>query len=239
MPLWLNVWDDINIENTIKNRFKTKVIIKNDINLAALGESHFGSGVKYKNLMFVSIDMGVGAGIIINDQLYEGSRLAAGEIGYFSSRIEDSNFDHKYYGPLESRISIAGIINNIKNDLNSGCESLINDLTSGKLDEITTKVINEAIRQGDSYVISAMLKVSEELGITLANLAILLDLEFIILGGQLFEFEYDFFAIVSKYVQQLVPLDTKISRSTLEPNAVIYGAFAAGLEYVHNNILHI
>ena len=130
-PLWLNVWDDINIREVIRQKFKVEVIIKNDINLAALGELRFGVGRDFRNLVYVSVDMGVGAGIIINNKLFEGARLAAGEIGYFASTIADMDFDHPHYGPLESRVAIPGIINKVKKDLSSGVASQILQLVQG------------------------------------------------------------------------------------------------------------
>lgn len=240
LPLWLYVWDEVNIKEEIKKKFTVEVIIKNDINLAALGECHYGVGRDYKNLVYVSVDMGVGAGVILNNILYEGVRLAAGEIGYFSSTIEDLNLDNKNIGPLESRIAIPGIIANVKKSLSEGELSLeIARLVDGDIEKIDLKVIETAIKLRDPYIIKEMERITRELGIILANISILLDLELVILGGKLIDLGYNFLDPLSEITGKLIPLNTKVIYSSLDQKAVIYGAFAAALENVYNNILSI
>jgi predicted NBD/HSP70 family sugar kinase len=92
--MWLYIWEDLNIKEELKKKFKVEIICKNDINLAALGECSYGVGKEYENLVYVGVDIGVGAGVILNNTLYEGIRLAAGEIGYLASSIADIDYDH-------------------------------------------------------------------------------------------------------------------------------------------------
>lgn len=237
LPLWLNIWDEVNIREEIVQKFKAKVLIKNDINLAALGEARFGVGRDHGNLVYVSIDMGVGAGIIIHRQLYEGARLAAGEIGYFSSRIEDMNFDHRNYGPLESRLAIPGMVAKVKGDLRAGRNSQILQFVQGDIDQVDIHVIERAIEANDSYIMGEIKRFQEELGIILANICTLLDLELIVLGGKITDLGYNFSDSLQEIIQQLTPIGARLSFSSLEHKAVIYGAFAAALDYVSGNIL--
>ena len=238
-PLWLNVWDDINIGEVIRQKFKVEVIIKNDINLAALGELRFGVGRDFRNLVYVSVDMGAGAGIIINNKLFEGTRLAAGEIGYFAATIADMDFDHPHYGPLESRVALPGIINKVKKDLSSGVASQILQLVQGDINKIDIKTIETAIKLKDPYILSEMEQIRDELGVALANISTLFDMEIIILGGKLTDLGYNFLDSLNEIISKLTPLNTRLIYSSLNQNAVIYGAFAAALEYVNNNILRI
>ena len=239
LPLWVYVWDEINIREEIHKVFNVEVIIKNDINLAALGESNFGVGRNYKNLVYVSISMGVGAGIIINHQLYEGIHLAAGEIGYLSSDIADINFDNSHMGPLESKVAIPGIINKVKKDLSSGVNSLIMRLVQGDAEHIDIKIIEEAIKQEDPYIMGEMARIRDELGIRLANISTLLDLEVIILGGKIIDLGYNFLDPLNEIISKLTPMKTRLIYSSLDQNAVLYGAFAMALEYIYHNILNL
>ena len=204
-----------------------------------MGELNFGVGRDYRNLVYVSVDMGVGAGIIINNKLFEGARLAAGEIGYFASTIADMDFDHPHYGPLESRVALPGIINKVKKDLNAGAVSQILQLVQGDINKIDIKTIETAIKLKDAYILKEMEQVRDELGVALANIITLFDLEVIILGGKLTDIGYNFLDFLNEIIAKLTPLNTRLIYSSLNRNAVIYGAFAAALEYVNNNILRI
>ena len=238
LPLWVYAWGEINLQEELQKKFKAKVIIKNDINLAALGESRYGLGREFRNLVYVSIDMGVGAGLIMDHQLYEGSRFAAGEIGYLASEVADLEFNHESFGPLESRVGLPGLLDKVQNDLRAGCASRINDLIQGDPERVDLRVIKAAVSLEDPYILGEMERIQHQLGITLTNIGILLDLELLILGGQLTRLGYDFLKPLNEMAGKLAPLGVKVAYSSLE-QPVLYGAFAAGLEYVQGNILNL
>lgn len=238
LPMWLYLWEDLNIKEELKKRFKVEIIFKNDINLAALGECSYGTGKEHENLIYVSVDIGVGAGVILNNTLYEGLRLAAGEIGYFALNIEDAQHDHKSVGPLESRIGIPAIVERIKKAVGQGKSSLVNDLAGGDIQCINIKTIGNAIRLGDPLVMEEMQRVVNTLGVVLSNICILLDLDLIVLGGKLMDLGYDFISPLNQIVSQIAPFETRVSRSALDQNAIIYGAFTVALDLIHKNILN-
>jgi predicted NBD/HSP70 family sugar kinase len=60
----------------------THLSLNNDADAAALGEYEFADGASADPLIFVSCDVGVGAGIVLNDHLFSGARGMAGEIGH-------------------------------------------------------------------------------------------------------------------------------------------------------------
>lgn len=236
---WLDILGEVNIKDGIEKYFDTKVMIKNDINLAALGEHCYGSTRYYRNLAYVSVDMGVGAGIILNNKLYEGRRFAAGEIGYFSTRMKDIHYNNKNFGPLESRISILALIKRAKKDMKNGEYSKIIELVEGNIEKIDFEIIEKAIEKKDTYILQVMEEITNELAIVLSNISVLLDLELIIIGGKLMDLPYDFVTPLHEITNRLAPLGMKIKYSSLEQKVVIYGAFAVSLEYVLNNILNM
>jgi predicted NBD/HSP70 family sugar kinase len=60
----------------------TQIHLQNDADAAALGEYEFGAGDRDDPLIFINCDVGVGAGIVLNDRLFTGSVGTAGEIGH-------------------------------------------------------------------------------------------------------------------------------------------------------------
>lgn len=237
LPMWLYLWEDLNIKEELRKTFNVEIIFKNDMNLAALGESVYGVGKEYKNLVFVSIDIGVGAGIILNNTLYEGNRLAAGEVGYFALNIDDVNYNHQSVGPLESRVGIPAIIENIKNGVRLGRSTLVYDLVQGDLNCINSKIIFKAVQCKDPFVMEEMEKVVNILGVVLSNIIILLDLDLIVLGGKLMDLGYDFVAPLDQIVSKIVPFPVRVRSSALEQKAIIYGAFTIALDSIYSNIL--
>jgi len=86
------VWKEIPLKEILQRRYNLPVFINNDANCFALGEKIFGKGRDYENFVGLSIGTGLGMGIIINNQLYNGVLCGAGEIGmlcYKDSIIEN------------------------------------------------------------------------------------------------------------------------------------------------------
>lgn len=74
-------WKEVHIKDILEKEFKIPTFVNNDANCFALGEKYFGKAKPYKNTVGITLGTGVGAGIIINNELYAGSNTCAGEIG--------------------------------------------------------------------------------------------------------------------------------------------------------------
>lgn len=85
-------WKEVHLKEILEKRYQLPVAVNNDSNCFALGESLFGEGKPYANMVGVTIGTGIGTGIIINRQLYCGEFTGAGEMG--SLPYLDSDFEH-------------------------------------------------------------------------------------------------------------------------------------------------
>ncbi|MCX4729076.1 ROK family transcriptional regulator [Streptomyces sp. NBC_01306] len=74
-------WTDLPLAAELTARFGIPAYVGNDVNLAALGVLHF-RGARTQNLMVISIEHGVGAGLIVGGERVEGEQFAAGELGH-------------------------------------------------------------------------------------------------------------------------------------------------------------
>ena len=74
-------WQEVGLKKVLEKKYKIPVYINNDANCFALGEKYFGQAKKYNNLAAVTLGTGMGTGLIINNQLYNGSTGGAGEFG--------------------------------------------------------------------------------------------------------------------------------------------------------------
>ncbi len=77
-------WEGINTREAAERQFGAPVDVENDANLGALAEHREGVGRGHDSSVFVKISSGVGAGIIIDNQLFHGSGGTAGEIGHLT-----------------------------------------------------------------------------------------------------------------------------------------------------------
>lgn len=74
-------WVEVHLKDILEERFDIPVRINNDSNCYTLGESRFGKGQGFADMVCVTLGTGVGSGIIIGGNLYEGRNAGAGEVG--------------------------------------------------------------------------------------------------------------------------------------------------------------
>lgn len=75
-------WDEIPLKRLLKERFSLPVYVEHDGNAGALAEFYFGAGKGFRNIVFLTMGTGFGAGLILDGKLYRGTTDAAGEIGH-------------------------------------------------------------------------------------------------------------------------------------------------------------
>lgn len=86
-------WKKVYLKDILEKEFRIPVFVNNESNCFAFGERYYGEGTAYRNIVCVTLGTGVGAGIIINDVLYNGNNTGAGEIG----SLPYLDADYEYY----------------------------------------------------------------------------------------------------------------------------------------------
>lgn len=84
-------WERVELKTILEKEFRLPVFVNNDVNCFTLGEHRYGLAQSYSSVVGLTIGTGLGAGIVINNQLYAGSNCGAGEIGllpYLDSTLE-------------------------------------------------------------------------------------------------------------------------------------------------------
>jgi len=75
-------WKDVPLGEIVYERYKLPVWIENDANVGVLAEKWHGGGKGLKNFVYILINEGIGAGVVIDDELYQGAYDYVGEIGH-------------------------------------------------------------------------------------------------------------------------------------------------------------
>lgn len=101
-------WTDIHLKDLLSERFGLPVYVEHDGNAGALAEFYFGAGRGLKNIVFITMGTGFGAGMILDGRVYRGTSDVAGEIGHI--RIaENGPLCYGKAGSLEGYGSGTGI----------------------------------------------------------------------------------------------------------------------------------
>jgi glucokinase len=222
-------WSDLALQDILEREFKLAVQIENDVNLAALGEYWKGTGraVK-KNMVFVSVGTGIGAGIILNGNLYRGTSFAAGEVAYFITDVAVLRDNAWLVGNLESRVGQEGLIRMAQLVAQRYPASNLTAYFNNPSSPIDTRAILKLAEDGDQAAIVVFNELVDILTIVICNIAVVLDPEMIVLGGPSdWEWETLTTAIRVRIGSALLrPID--IRPSLLGHDAVIIGgAFSA------------
>jgi len=101
-------WVDIPLKQLLADRFHVPVYVEHDGNAGALAEFYFGAGRGYRNIIFLTMGTGFGAGLILDGRLYRGTSDVAGEVGHIRV-AEDGPFCYGKAGSLEGFGSGTGI----------------------------------------------------------------------------------------------------------------------------------
>ncbi|WNC14798.1 ROK family transcriptional regulator [Brevibacillus brevis] len=77
-------WENVDLKGIIENHFRLPVTINNEAKAGAFGEKIFGAGKDVSHFVYVSVGIGIGTGIIINNELYKGYNGFSGEMGHIT-----------------------------------------------------------------------------------------------------------------------------------------------------------
>lgn len=81
-------WRNVPLQSLLEAEFKVPVIIDNEANAGAVGEKEFGIGRDASNLIYISVGIGIGSGIILKDELYRGASGYSGEMGHVTVHVD-------------------------------------------------------------------------------------------------------------------------------------------------------
>jgi glucokinase len=213
-------WRNLPLKRRLEEALGLPVFVENEVNLIALGERWFGAGRGKCQLICVSLGAGVGAGLILNGQLYRGARDASGEIGYLvhDRTCLDASYDDGF-GCLESLAGSNGMVRRAMARLAAGEASV---LANGN--DLTAEAVLLAARAGDSVACKVVDETVDYVSIALINLACILDPELIVISGELAEFGDLFVDQIRQRLRGVIPVVPEIVLSELRMDAAMLGA---------------
>ncbi|WP_445490433.1 ROK family glucokinase [Niallia sp. 03133] len=177
--------DNFPLKEKLETDLGLPVVIDNDANCAALGEMWKGAGSGCTDLVCVTLGTGVGGGVIVNGQIVQGAKGAAGEIGHLTSVVENGALCNcGKTGCLETIASATGIVR-LANEMlvDQNVESELRTVVTNSGMMITAKDVFDSAKNGDIVAEEVVEFVASHLGLVLANIANTLNPQKIVLGG--------------------------------------------------------
>ena len=180
-PPNLPTWDNFPICDIIEDYFGIRPTLQNDANAGAVAEWKFGAGKGFNNVVFMTFGTGLGAGLILDGRLYDGTNGNAGEVGHIRL-MDDGPTGFGKNGSFEGFCSGGGLAQLGKMFAERAKENGVTPLYC-KADEITAKTIAEAANMGDETANAVYKHCGKMLGKGLSIIIDILNPERIIIGS--------------------------------------------------------
>jgi glucokinase len=178
-------WRDEQVKKRVEDRIGRTVVVENDANAAAWAESKLGAARGQQHVMMITVGTGIGAGIVIEGQLYRGQWGSAGEPGHYRV-VPDGRLcgcgNRGCWEQYASGNALVSEARELARRAPSGSVRLL-QLGGGTPDGIDGPAVTQAAREGDAGALSCFKIVGNWLGHGLADIAAILDPGCFVIGG--------------------------------------------------------
>ncbi len=176
-------WRNVPLRLMWNQRFNLPLYVENEANLAALGEYYFGVGRDVDNFIYLSSDVGLGGGIIIDGKLFKGGYGFAGEIGHIQRDPNGEICGCGRRGCWETQVGPRAVLRRVRKELEKDPSNIPAMCKDGNLDNLTFNAIVKCALEGNQLCRKAVEDVGRNLGAGIADLANIFNPNLIIIGG--------------------------------------------------------
>jgi len=211
--------DSINIARTLADRLACPVVLENDVNAAAIGESWQGHAVAVDTVAFISLGTGIGLGVLQDGKLMRGASGAAGEISYLPFGTDPYAEDSLERGALECAIAAQGISDFYQR--------------SGGAKDTSVRDILRLAEEEDPIAAKVIRKVGDIAALLIVSVNAIVDPTIIIIGGSIGRHPL----MVQRIREGIAKASRRritVEASALGSRATLIGALAIGLNHLHN-----
>ncbi len=221
-------WDGYDVRGYFAERYDAPVWVDNDVNVMVLGELRDGLAQGVRDVVYVKVGSGIGAGLVSAGRLHRGAQGCAGDIGHIAAE------DHSHIicrcgqtGCLEALAGGAALARDGQLAAQSGRSPYLAKLANeGHI--ITAADVGHAALRGDPYSVQLVTFSAKLVGESLSRIVNFFNPSLILIGGGVSEVGDLYLAAVRQEIfSRSLPLATrslKIERSPLGDTAGLKGA---------------
>ncbi len=174
-------WDRYPIRDTLEKKWCRPISINNDAEMGVLGEWASGAGRGERDLVFIKVGTGIGAGLLIDGQIYRGVSGSAGEIGHLTIDENGPLCACGNYGCLEAIAGGRAIAQQARQAVKDGQRTSLSSFHP--TESITALDVALAARRGDLLSQQILTRAGTHIGIAIAGLVNMFNPGVIIIGG--------------------------------------------------------
>ena len=210
-------WHGLHFTEVMTEMLGIPTYLENDGNLACLAEAVLGAGKDMRFVQYLTISTGLGAGFVIDKEIYQGSGGYAQEVANVIVVPNGHAVGDLQPGSVESISSGTGIVSMAR---------------SKGLDVAHAGIVNDLANEGNEVAMGVMRDAKTYLANFIAGIYAFLDPEIVILGGsvalKIEGFVEDVEAIVRNKVYPVIAPKVRVEKSTIgEDNGILGGAILA------------
>lgn len=222
-------WDDFPLGDWLAKLTNTPVIVENDTNAAALGESIFGAGCDANPVFYTNSGSGVGGGLVVDGRIYHGATPGEAEFGHLRFDKSGTIVEDRCSGwALDRRVRAAAVAGG------SVLSELIPPGTGGG----EARHLSAAIMQGDPIAETILTGAADDLAFALSHVVHLFHPQVVILGGGVSLIGEPWRAAIARalprYLMTAFQPGPPVRLSALGENVVPVGALACARELVRS-----
>jgi len=230
-------WDRYPIIQTVQQWFPfANVVVDNDVNVMALGETYQGAGKGVPNLIFIKIGTGIGAGILCEGKIYRGSNGCAGDIGHIGVNKFGPLCHCGNKGCLEAVAAGPAIAERSIMAAQAGKSPILLKIYERNGKTLHAEDVGEAAREGDAFAIESIRESGQYIGDVLAGLVNFFNPGMVVIGGGVANLGNLLLSSIRQTVlNRSLPLATKdlhIVFSDIGPDAGVLGAVNLAMDYM-------
>jgi len=227
---------DLPIAAKLSDHFGVPTVLRNDVQVAAIGESAFGAGKGAPDFLCIFVGTGIGGALVWDGRLLAGASGAAGEIGHLVIDVGGRYCGCGGRGHLEAYASRTAITKVLQAELHRGRASSLRDIADATDEDggaaFRSGILAKAVDAGDALTIEAIAEAGYYLGFGIASAINILNPSHIVLGGGVIEavpLLYD--VAIQRARQEALPAAAKVvtfAKAGLGDNAGVVGAAILG-----------
>lgn len=222
-------WDDIPLKRELEKQLGVPVFVENDANVCTLGVYETELGGKPQTMVGIFLGTGIGAGIVLNGELYSGFNRTAGEIGHTILEVGGPKCSCGNRGCFEALAGRQAIFRRIQSAVKAGEKTVLTEMLGDGLLDMRSGDLRKALRRGDKLVERIVEEAAEYTGIAVANIINILNPQVVVLGGGIMDaLEDEMLAIIVEtakdYALDGTAKGIEIISSKLGDDAGIVGA---------------
>jgi glucokinase-like ROK family protein len=174
-------WDNFPIRSHLESLWGHPISLNNDAELGALGEWAYGAGRSEKDLLYVKVGYGIGAGLLLNGKIYSGATGSSGEIGHITMQENGPLCTCGNHGCLEALAGGRAIADQARAAIQAGQRTQLASIQP--VEKITALDVAMEARKGDLIAQRIIAESGEYLGTAIASLINVVNPGMIVIGG--------------------------------------------------------